>query len=232
MRRIGILFIASLLVAACGSSIGSKAAAPKPSTTSITEPTQDQTIVSSGLLRASDLPGYSQRPLGKSSPDFDQISKGVPSCEAFVSAQLHGSDRQRSPRFTHGNVHVYDSVDVYRSAADIAAHVDLYRDPTTLQCLRDALRKHLDQFDAALTLDSLDVSPIAVNEVGDSQFALRFTATVDQSGQKSTILLDLVGVAVGRFALSFISKGTTAELAELETTLLPKLVDRMHQAGA
>jgi|GEM_PF-5489047 hypothetical protein len=234
MRRIGALFgVLVLTTTACGNSGGSKGAQPAKPTTTTTKPTKVQTIVAAGLLRGSDLPGYSQRPPGTNSSDFDQLAKGVPGCEAFVSALVHGSHRQKSPRFTRGGVHVDDSVDFYGSAADIAGQVDLFRDPATLPCLRDALRKGLtEQLGTTATIDALDVSPIAVNEVGDGQFALRFTITIDQNGQKSTILMDLVGVAVGRFALSFISQGTTEQVAELETTLIPKVVDRMKQAGA
>lgn len=234
MRRTGILMMVVVLAAtACGSS-GPKRAKPKASTSTTAKPSHDLTIIEAGLIRISDLPGYSHKPpSADSSADIEQIAKGLPECAHFVAIRKGGASKRKSPRFQLGNAHVDNGVDVYASTDIVAQQLDLYRDPATVVCLRAVFEKTLVQrIGTNGTIDKTDISPIAVNEAGDGQFAYRLTVGHTANGQSTTLLFDLIGVSVGRYTMSFNSRGTIAEMAELETTLLPKLVDRMHQAGA
>ncbi len=232
MRRTGTLIIGLVFVAtACGSSSGSKASAP---TTTTPKPSTDHAVIAAGLIRASDLPGYSHKPPSTdSSSDIDRVAKGLPECARFVAARKDGTSKQKSPQFQLGDSHVDDSVDVYASSTIVAGQLDLYRDPTTLACIRAVFQKVLtDRIGSQGTIDKLDISPIAINELGDGSFAFRLTVAFTANGQSTTLLFELAGVAVGRYTIAFNPDGTTAQIAELETTLLPKLVDRMKQAGA
>lgn len=226
-----LMIVLAIAATACGSSSGSKAAPP---TTTSTKPSLDQRVIAAGLIRPSDLPGYSHKPRTTSaSPEIDQVVRSFPGCEHFASAYHPGAHKRRSPRFERSGALLGSSVDVYPSTAAIAAQLDLYRNPTSLPCLREAARTVVTHnLGTTGTVKSLEISPISVNILGDGEIAYRFTATVARRGETTTGLLDFVGVAVGRFALSFNAEGTTARLAELETALLPKLVDRMKQAGA
>ena len=236
MRRIGILFIASLLVAACGSSSGSKATAPKPSTTSGTtadSATGDRRIVAAGLLRSADLPGFSSVPSSPEVEGIDQFAKGLPECANFVTKQQPGANKRKSRRFTRGQEHATSAADAYPTVDAIRAQLDLYQDPTTVDCFHALYLKAItENLGAKGTVDDVSVSPIAVENLGDGQFGFRITANLSSQGQPATLTSDIIGVMVGRFGLQLNLDGTTAELAELETTLLPKLVDRMQQAGA
>ena len=82
------------------------------------------------------------------------------------------------------------------------------------------------------TVDDLSVSPIAVDNLGDGQFGFRLTVNLSSQGRSATLTSDIIGIMVGRFGLELNVDGTPAQLAELETTLLPTLVGRMQQAGA
>lgn len=224
------MVVVVLAATACGSS-GPK---PKASTSTTAKPSHDLTIIEAGLIRISDLPGYSHKPPSAgSSADIEQIAKGLPECAHFVAIRKDGASKRKSPRFQLGNAHVDNGVEVYASTDIVAQQLDLYRDPATVVCLRAVLEKTLVQrIGTNGTIDKTDISPIAVNEAADGQFAYRLTVALTANGQSTTLLFDLIGVSVGRYTMSFNSDGTIAEMAELETTLLPKLVDRMHKAGA
>ncbi len=161
-----------------------------------------------------------------------KLASGVAGCEHFLEVVREGERSDNSRVFERDDVQVSTTVEMYPSPAAVSAQLDLLRDPTTLICERALFLKFLTEGEAG-TVNSIDVSPIAIDPLGDGEFASRITASIDAVGQPITLLTDRVGVQVGKFAFSFEVFGTTvAELAELETTLLPKLVDRMRQAGA
>ena len=111
--------------------------------------------------------------------------------------------------------------------------MDLYQDPTTVDCFHALYLKAITaSVGAKGTVDDLSVSPIAVDNLGDGQFGFRLTVNLSSQGQSATLTSDIIGIMVGRFGLELNVDGTPAELAELETTLLPTLVGRMQQAGA
>ena len=225
-----LIIVLAIAATACGSNSGSKAAPP---TTTSTKPSTDQRVIGAGLIRPSDLPGWVHGPKSDGpDPDPAQLARGVAGCENFVKVVRKGDHKRDSETFEHGDQQVSDTIEVYPSTAAISTQLELSRDPSTLSCERDLFRKLLT-VRLHSTVDKLDVSPIAVNDLGDDEIAFRITASVNMAGQTIDLLTDEVGVQVGRFALSFGVYGTTsAQLAELETTLLPKLVERMKQAGA
>ncbi len=237
MRRIRVLVVAlaAIVVAAgCGSSGGSKSSAPSgSSTTTSTTAASHDPVVTAGLLRPSDLPGWTHKPSSSASTaaEVKKLAAGIPTCANLVAKVNDGGHSAKSPDFRKAGSRVSDSIDVYDSAAAVAEQLDLYLDPTTIDCYRDLFRKTFT--DEGLTVDSLDVSPIAVDHIGDAEFGYRLTTTITNAGQTQTVLSDQIGVQIGKYALSFeVFAPDTAGLAQLETTLLPEVVDRMKKAGA
>ena len=238
MRRIGILFgVFVLTAAACGSSGGSTGAKPS-STTKATNPITDRDarLGRAGLVRPADVPGFTAGP-HSTKAELDAIEarqRTIPECATFAAARRDGERQQRSPRFKRQQVASVDSsTDIYPDTSAIAAQLELYRNPTIIDCLRVLYTALIaERLGTTATVDQLDVSPIAVENVGDGQFGFRVSVTISKSGKSQTILSDIVGVQVGRVGLSLNVGGSQAEMAELESRLVPLLVDRLQRAGA
>ncbi|MGZ4678043.1 MAG: hypothetical protein ACXVJ7_07485 [Acidimicrobiia bacterium] len=235
--RIGVLVgVAAVLVAACGSS-GSSKPGGSGSTTRSTAPASgaraDKAIAHAALLHPSDFPGFTSTP-GKvtSSNQLIQTAKAFPVCDHFVATKQDGRAQAQSPRYARGDLKVDESVDVYATAADITAQLDLYRDPATVECLRMVFTKLVDDtVPTGTTVQQLSVSPIAVDDHGDGQFAFRLTVVVAAGGQTQTALSDIVGVQVGRGGCSLqIDATDTGTLAETESRLLPIATERLRRA--
>ena len=76
------------------------------------------------------------------------------------------------------------------------------------------------------------MSPIAVEDVGDGSYGFRLTAALTRNGTPQTILSDIVGVTIGRVGASLtVTSADAAALAQVETTLLPIVAQRVHDAG-
>ena len=234
MRRIGIVLVITLVVAACGSSRGSKATAPsKPSTATSTPTDRPTGVAAAGLIRPADLPGWAHEPADNrgSAAEVKKLARDIPSCDNLVARIRDGDESHPSPRFSQADMKVRDTVDVYASTARAAEQLDLYLDPSTIDCYRELFRTAFTK--QGLRVDSIDVSPIAVDHIGDGEFGFRLTGSVTSADRTTQFLSDQIGVQLGKYAMTFETfASTTAQLAELETTLLPRLVDRMKQAGA
>jgi hypothetical protein len=236
MRRIGILIVITLLLPGCGSSGGAKSSAPEPSTTSTTAAPLargDRRVIVAGLIRPSDLPGFRAAPASTNAADVDQVAKGLPECANYVAKHEPGANKEQSPGYTRDREHARDAVDAYPTVEAVNAQLDLYQDPTTVDCFHALYLKAITaSVGTKGTVDNLSVSPIAVENLGDGQFGFRLTVNLSSQGRSATLTSDIIGIIVGRFGLQLDVDGTPAQLAELETTLLPTLVGRMQQAGA
>ncbi len=235
MRRIGIVFV--LLVtatAACASSRSSTATKPSGSTSTTNPLTAVRRVVRAGLLRASDVPGAVVSPRPVPTGLSDGAAQKVPSCADYLDKKQGGFLERHSRRFAHNGVTMSSTTSAYSTSSEVAAQLDLGRDPATVTCLGDLLRKLVSaRVPATTKVNSLSVSPISVNAVGDDVSALRVTTALTVGTQPTTELTDLITVQVGRYRLTLdVDASTTAQLAAAETTLLPKLVARMQHAGA
>ncbi|MEP6624268.1 MAG: hypothetical protein ABJC79_07480 [Acidimicrobiia bacterium] len=234
MRRIGIfLVLLATTVGACASGSSSSAAKPSASSTTSGPLTETQRVVGAGMVVAADVPGAVMRPRTPSGLS-DREAQKVASCRSFLDRKRDGFLERRSHPFTRNGVTVRSATSAHSTSGEVATQLDLARDPATFTCVGDLLRKLVTaRLPATTTLDHLSVSPIAVNEVGDDVSALRVTTALTAGTQQTTELTDIIDVQVGRYRLRLdVDARTTAELAEVETTLLPKLVDRMKRAGA
>ena len=116
MRRSLAVVGLVLLLAACGSS-GSTSGGGSPTTTSTTAPSRGDEI--------------------------KELARGIPGCEQFVAGIRDGLVRERSRKFTRNGTTVDGDVDVYATAADLQAQLELYRDPGIVDCLQNLFTKAL-----------------------------------------------------------------------------------------
>jgi hypothetical protein len=234
--RVVVALVLTAAVTGCGSSGGSTSGATSSSTTGPNPAaTTDRRIAAAGVLRAADLPGWKMTPRGTSrGSELKDIARGVPGCEPLVTESRDGRARARSAKFARNGTVVDDDVDVYATAAEMQAQLELYRDPAIIGCLQDLFTKTLQSTaPAGATVDAVSVSPIAVDASADGAYGFRLSATVTRDGVARTILSDVIGVTVGRAGISFsVDAPDTAGLAQAETTLLPVLVQRVRQAQA
>jgi hypothetical protein len=230
---VGALCVAVL--AACGSSAGSKGAGS--TTTSTTGPdgalAADRRLADAAIIRPEDLPGFTATPrTGAGEAELQDLADGVPGCEFLVAGRRDGRVRVRSPRFSQDQVRIAEDVSVYATPAALAAQIELYRNPGIIGCLQAVYQKVLPtRLPAGSTVQDVSVSPIAVENAGDAQFGFRLSVTFTEDGRPQTGLSDIVGVSVGRVGVSLnVDAPLTADLAQVETTLVPLLVHRVENA--
>lgn len=239
--RIPVLLAAVVLLGAACSSGGSSGgsttttAARNPSSSSTTAPPGDAALAAAGLVTQADLPGYTRNPAStkRELDAIDAKAKTLPECQTFEAAKRDGEVQRRSPKWAKNQTTVDSSTDVYADTAEIAAQLELYRDPTIIDCYRALYTAVItERLGTKGTLVSVDISPIAVEIVGDAQFGFRITVTVESNGATQTQIADAIGIQVGRVGLSLNVSGTVAEMAKVESELLPVLVKRLQDAQA
>ena len=229
MRRIlPLILAAATVLAACGSS-DSKSSA----TSTSTRPpgtAAERRIARAGLIHASDLPGFASVARGPSEAnDLVTLARGLPACATFEQGNRREAVNGNSSGFQRATTTANSSVVVFATAADAAAELDLYRDPTIVGCLDAVYRKSLSKS----SLASLSVSPIAVENVGDGQFGFLVTAQVNTAaGTPTTFYNQIAGIQVGRALSSINVVGSPADIAEVQTKVLPKMAERLKAAGA
>jgi hypothetical protein len=238
MRRARILVVGvvALALAACGSS-GSSEGGGGTSTSGTTGPdpavVADRKLGNAALLRPADLPGFATNPrTGLSEPELQDLAVGIPGCEFLVAGKRDGRVHVRSPRFIQDQVRVAEDVSVYATQEQLAAQLELYRNPAIVGCLQSVYTKAIKaRLPATASLQDVSVSPIAVENVGDAQFGFRLTVDVTENGTPQTLLSDIVGVTVGRVGVSLnIDAPDAAGLAQVETRLVPLVVHRVENA--
>ncbi len=228
MRRIGIALLLGAL-AACGS--GSSKPGGTSATTASTRPaTAADQIAQAGLLRHADFPKDYRA--GEPTKSDDAAIRATPACAGFPLLTDHGIATAYSPSFFSPTALVGNQVDVFSDAPTPRAFIEELRDPAIISCLHDLVVASLAGSKSTAPT-SIDVSPLAVDLVGDDSSAFRFTFTSTTNGTSTSTLQDQVVVRVGRTILILrpVAK-TSGDLAQLETRLLPLLVKRLQDAGA
>ncbi|MGZ6932408.1 MAG: hypothetical protein ACXVK4_17895 [Acidimicrobiia bacterium] len=222
MRRFLVLAVAGgLLLSACG---GGGSDAASTTTTSKSPGTAiDRRIARAALLLVADAPGYQQvSPQQSEIADLAGASSGISACDFYRTSNQHRVLTGRSVALQRGSTTVNLSVAVFADAATAGALVAQFRDPRMVDCLR----KIYAPKNVAVT-----VSPIPADGLGDDRVAYRITLS-DQPGTAPTKVVDIVVVRVGRAVISANITGSSTDSAELQSTALPKVVDRLRAAGA
>ena len=228
MRRIGVAILLVVL-AACGSA-SSKPGATSTTTASTRPVTAADRIAQAGLLRRADFPNdYRAGPPTKSD---DGAIRSTPACAAFPLLTDHGIATAYSPSFFSRDALIANKVDVFSDAQPPRAFIEELRNPAIISCLHDLVAASLAG-STATAVTSIDVSPLAVDLVGDDASGFRFTFASTTSGTATMTVQDQVVARVGRTILILrpVAK-TSGDLAQLETRLLPLLVKRLQDAGA
>ncbi len=224
--------LVALAATGCGSS-GSAAdhtTSTAPRTTTTTTP--DDRIARAGLLVATDLPdGFTASSAVGSR--LSELLRSTDACAHLPAFRTDASASARSTSFGGTASAANDEVGVYADAATAEAYAEGLRDPAAVDCLRSAVVASLGTPSRGVTYDDISVSPLAVNDAGDAVAGFRVTITSSSGTLHSTSLLDLTFVRVDRVMILLTTAGnTSAALAELDTTIPPKVVDRVRAALA
>lgn len=249
MRRFGVLIALTALVvlAGCGSSgddtkATSTTAAPRSTTTTTLSPEAQalQPVVDAGLLRLTDLPADFVATPGPARTNSDRIIKNLDQCEQFRDLTQHGITSATSSQFTNRTQSAFDTVDVFATPAAAEAKRTLLENPRIIDCLAaryaDPFTKGHNVLPKNVKLVGTDVSPLALGPAGDAINGFRVTTTfaITTKGETRNEMArtDLIIFQVGAALVTMETGGTEAELAEIETTAIPKLVERLTAAAA
>lgn len=239
------LTLAVTALAACGSdgtTTSSTSKAPTTTTTLSPEEEAAQPLLDAGTLVLDDLPeGFTDTGTVADS-DADTIFGGEDACEAFRLLTDHGVASRFSPVFRRESAGAFDRVDAYLTADDAAARMALTKEPGFVDCLHARAdfpyRTGAAQLPEGTTYDGSDVSPLAVDIIGDDTTGYRITGHFvlegDDARSTETVLTDIIFLRVGRALVELSVAGPdTATLAEVETTALGRIADRLaEQLGA
>jgi hypothetical protein len=222
MRRLLPLAIAGLcLLAACGSD--GDGAATSTTTSTLPGTPADRRISGAWQLVGSDPPPRFQEitPGLSEMLDLTESAATVTACDFYRTAEPTPNVGGRAGGYQRGTTIVNASLKVFADVEDAQALMDLYRDPKMVDCL-----------DGIYSADgaTVDVSPIAPNDFGDDRLGYRITLG-GQTGAEAKAV-DVIVVRVGRAVFSVNVAGTAADSAEFQSTVIPKVVDRMRAAGA
>ena len=147
MRRFRIATLLTtvvLVAAACGSSSSSGVAKGSSTSTSsrisstTAAPSGDVALAKAGLVTQADLPDFTANPATtkKELDEIDALAKTLPACQRFMAAKQDGDVQRRSPQWAQNHTTVDSGTDVYADVATITAQLELYRDPTIIDCYR------------------------------------------------------------------------------------------------
>lgn len=232
LRHIAALTAAAALLAGCGSSGGSSDATKKPTTTS-TRPAspEDAKIAKSGVLRRSDLPdGFV--PSTGDVLDLDTIILKTDRCTKTRLLGTGAAARAVSAIFQRDTTSTNDVVKVFDTPVVPKRQVELLQGPDVGGCLAATVLTIAGEGKTPAKYEA-SVSPIAAGDYGDATVGQRVTVVATPtSGTPTTILFDYVLVRVGRSTVTLlVITPDAATAAEIETTALPKVVDRVSAAS-
>ena len=228
------------ITGACASSDRSSNPAEDTTTSTRSQATADaQRIADAGLVTQADVPaGFVGRPKeSTSTEESDRRLRATPACEPFEALTEPGLVRAHSKEYGLGQGRVFDSVAMFATRAEAASQLELFTDPRIVDCIQGRFERTFKDANSSLpegvTVSGVNISPLAIDPYGDGTFGFRATITLTEGGAPQIILTDIVGVQVGRAAVTVQSTGdTSADLAQLETTVIPKIVARLRAAGA
>ncbi len=236
-RSLLLVVAVSVALAACssGSSKGSSTTTTKARTSSTsTADREDVVLAKAGLITQADVPGFTANPATTKAEldEIDALAKTLPACQTFMAAKQDGDVQRRSPQWAKEQTTTDSGTAVYADVDAITPQLELYRDPTIVDCYRALYTAAVSKIVPPNATVSVDVSPIAVEVVGDAQFGFRITVRIESEGRTDGQVADVIGVQVGRVGLTLNVSGTVPEMAKLESDLLPVLVQRLQDAQA
>jgi hypothetical protein len=226
MRRLlPFALVGALVLAACGSSGSSGGGA----TSTTTEPgtTAERAIARAGLITDSDLNHWAKvKSNASEATDLILLAKDVPECTAFTRGNVQEQVNGRSPGYQRGATIADSSVVVFATDAEALAQLELYRDPTIVDCLRAVYLKLLK----TTGVTKVDVSPVAPEGVTNG-FGFLVSAEIPEgAGTSRTVTTGIQGVQVGRALSSINVTGTQAEIARVASSTLPNIERRLRAA--
>lgn len=228
-RTLATVFTALAALGGCGSG-----STKSTSTTTPPGSATDRRIANRALITEQDLDGFGLVDPGPSeAADLSDLGKNLAQCTFAAQGAPVALLKGRSRGSQRGDTVVNSSVAVYKTTADAAADLELYRDPAMIGCLEQVYRKSVTSgLPTGSTIQSLSVSPIGVTGGTEATFGFRVTATATTRTGAQTVITDAVGAQVGRAVFSLNILGTAADSAEVQTKIFAQLVDRIRAAEA
>ncbi len=180
-----------------------------------------------GLVTDADLPDWNRTKAGATEvTDLDRLGADVPECRTFVAGHEAGEARATAPGHQQGATHVDSGAVVYATGARAAKELDLYRDPTIVDCIRAVSLKTFQP----LGVNAVSVSPVAAEGVTDG-FGFLVTADLPATGAPAASLaMGVQGVRAGRALASVTVTGTPEQIAQVMSTTLPPIEQRLQAA--
>jgi len=195
-----VLAVLSIGLAAtgCGGSSGGPSARATPSVTAtataLTQPRAQQ-LADAGVLRTSDLPGYSAKPESHTSSDVADENTGR-ACVG-LSVPAHYMARNFGMAFSKGTTEVDSSADVAVSVSQADGELAALTSSKAPACLKQGIKPALAQ--DGLTVTSVSVVPASVRLAGaDSTFAYSYDVDATGQGHQVRLLGYEIGALVGQ----------------------------------
>ncbi len=171
-------------------------------------------------LSLRDLPrGFTRSRYHTSGPTVLKCNGYAPDLSRFT---ITGEAMSRDFASADGTA-IFSAAEIFRSSSDQRAEWALTARPEALPCLRQALKQAAG---GAATTATMRSAP----RQGDRTVSFRATISLVAQGVKTTVWLDLIGVAHGRGDATLeVTSVRKPPSAALERRLLAKLASRLHR---
>jgi hypothetical protein len=190
------------------------------------ESKSDKAILKAGVITKADVPAdwtskkASQNGQQLRSPECRQIKTAVDNARKNVP-------RARSRAFrdpaTDGAGTAASTVYAFKSAGSAAEFLTNYQDPSVLACFEKSL---------AMSQTGSTVAPIPdLESLGDETVGYEITSNVAAGGQRATVVVDFIGVRVGRAFVGFGFSNLNGPLADART-IVQTVAGRVSEAQA
>jgi predicted small lipoprotein YifL len=247
-RRLGILLLAAMLVAAtaCGSS------GPKTAPNTPEQIKADKAIAKQAVLKKSDLPSaYTATPHNDDpandtpKPVLRKFAKCAKIPESKIDELINGNDNDpsapqvNSPDFSFDDKETgisfsfENSVEIDRSSKDISEPLDLLAGDDVLPCWKDLFKAAFEQEVTAPDekVGGVAVTPIDIGDVGDKSVSFEVRVLLTKGTNSVKAFFDAYFVQSGRAGISLFASGIRKSVdRDLSLFLLKAVVDRMKDA--
>jgi hypothetical protein len=217
MTRVGAVALVGLLALLGGTSSADAASSSK-----------DQAILTAGVIQASDVPSTWQ-----ASPQMDPGAKafGGKSCRSIAAlvAAAHKGPHALSPQFadpsSHGLTTAANMVYAFKNTKGARAYFGILTSGNAAGCLRTSAQQTLGS--------KAQVGPMTPipNLAGVADQGAGYEASIQQAGGQGTVILDYLGVRVGRSFAGFTFLNPAVTLPN-GPQLMRAVVTRLTPSGA
>lgn len=234
------LMVTGLVAAGCGSSgkataksssstTASSVTTTTPPTTAAVDAAADAAKAHQINLTAADLPaGWTSTAAEPKTAQDQADDASIAAClGAPDPKQAHTADVD-SDDFHNGDMDVSSNVTFVRNADDARKELAASTTGKLSTCLKPVLDATIAREQPGATVTSFSLTPTPAPPGGDGGFGYHVLATVSAQGQQVQVVVDAVGVLVGRAELQVTAQGLAGQAPsdQLLRDLMAKLVAR------